>query len=118
MSIIEKAVGKLEPKGKESAAAPQSQASAEQLQVRTALEQLERGESGQAGAAVEEGRLELALPLAELKQRGMVTPDAPRSKIAEEYRRIKRPLFDEHRGRGRDSGQEPEPDHGDQCTAG
>jgi len=39
----------------------------------------------------EERRIEL--PLSLLKSRGMVTPDLPRSQVAEEYRSIKRPIL-------------------------
>jgi len=42
----------------------------------------------------------LSIPFRQLKERGMVTPDAPRSKIAEEYRRIKRPLLMNIEGEG------------------
>jgi protein-tyrosine kinase len=38
-------------------------------------------------------RIEIELPLAKLTELGMVTPLAPRSHIAEEYRAIKRPLL-------------------------
>jgi protein-tyrosine kinase len=45
----------------------------------------------QLSAAEARGRLEL--PLALLADKGMVTPIAPRSRVAEEYRTIKRPLL-------------------------
>ena len=95
MSIIEKAIGKLDPKGGEGGAP----ASPEEAQVKEALEQVERLEKGASaptggGAGQEEQpRLSLSLPYPKLKRLGMITPDAPRSKVAEEYRRIKRPLL-------------------------
>jgi len=40
----------------------------------------------------------LALPLASLRARGFVTPDAPKSQIADEFRIIKRPILANVRG--------------------
>ncbi|MBV1892303.1 MAG: XrtA-associated tyrosine autokinase [Gammaproteobacteria bacterium] len=40
------------------------------------------------------------ISFAELAERGMVTPDSPRSPIAEEYRAIKRPLLTNIEGKG------------------
>ncbi len=40
------------------------------------------------------------IDLARLRQMGMITPDAPRSRIADEFRVVKRPLIDNARGRG------------------
>lgn len=103
MSIIEKAIGKLESDKDVSADSPVSK----EAQVRTALEQMERLGTHEAQATADDaglvdspvtgkdspGERRLSIPFRQLKERGMVTPDAPRSKIAEEYRRIKRPLL-------------------------
>ncbi len=48
----------------------------------------------------------LTLPMERLKAGGMITPDAPRSRIAEEYRTIKRPLLQNIRS-SRPGGGEP-----------
>jgi receptor protein-tyrosine kinase len=46
----------------------------------------------------------IAIDLAELAAAGMVTPDAPRSQIADEFRVIKRPLLDNAQERATTSG--------------
>lgn len=107
MSVIEKAVGKLASKDDKAAAGEAP--STEEAQVKTALEQMDHLESeGGQGPAGKEADTDsrahstrtLSLPFAKLKHLGMVTPDAPRSKIAEEYRRIKRPLLMNIEGQG------------------
>ncbi|MEE4292219.1 MAG: XrtA-associated tyrosine autokinase [Cycloclasticus sp.] len=44
--------------------------------------------------------IDIEISFAELAERGMVTPDSPRSPIAEEYRSIKRPLLTNIEGKG------------------
>lgn len=100
MSIIEKAIGKLgaKPSRKDDQeAAPNG----EVAEVKEALQRVERLESGEGLDDVTSSRdsvlagedKRISLPYARLKQAGMITPDAPRSGIAEEFRRIKRPLL-------------------------
>ena len=115
MNIIEKAVGKLESKKGASA----DSSGTEESEVKTALEHVEHlnedaasaplagkpdsapsvteSDSGKSASGMgdrsEQTRLQLTIPYAQFKERGMITVDAPRSKIAEEYRRIKRPLL-------------------------
>ena len=122
MNIIEKAVGKLESKKGTEADSLVN----EESQVKAALEHVEHLEEGVANASVTEGaedtlaaiepdegnghgriesepeqkRLHLTVPLAQFKERGMITVDSPRNKIAEEYRRIKRPLLMNIEGEG------------------
>lgn len=107
MSIIEKAIGKLgsqSPGDKRRGSAPRDEVD----EVKEALARVDRlasgespavEESGDAGSAVGQDSAMTAserkvnLPYQRLKEMGMVTPDAPRSKTAEEYRRVKRPLL-------------------------
>jgi len=73
MSIIEKAVDKLEK--------------------RTDARITSLNEESVEPKPVSRGQTEkIRLPFEQLKVRGIVTPDAQRSRIAEEYRTIKRPL--------------------------
>ena len=44
--------------------------------------------------------VDIEISFADLAERGMVTPDSPRSPIAEEYRSIKRPLLTNIEGKG------------------
>ena len=76
MSIIEKAIEKLEKQAQDAVAREAAAKPAPPPQV--------------AAARV---RPVAQIPLAELSSRGFVTPDQPRSQIAEEYRMIKRPLL-------------------------
>lgn len=118
MSIIEKAVGKLDPQTPTNATGDPS--ATDEDQVRSALDQVEQvdrrssnmgtpggtdnGSTGENAVAEGQGvsheKRVLSLPFARFKHIGMITPDEPRSKIAEEYRRIKRPLLMNIEGRG------------------
>ncbi len=96
MSIIEKAIDKL---GRKTPAPEQAPISDEE-QVRKAVVEAQRleeaGQLGDAGAPATDGGIgqrTLNLPFMEMKQKGMVTPDTPRGRAAEEFRRIKRPLL-------------------------
>lgn len=52
-----------------------------------------RGGVAQQGSPRPKGKPVLELQIAMLEERGMVTPGSPRSRIAEEFRTIKRPLL-------------------------
>ena len=117
MSIIEKAVEKLnsaeeavqaskpkvepdiaaEPEGaSEGASVDKSQPEAGQLVAG-------KGERVAAKTTATPGVINpfvVDISFADLASRGMVTPDAPRSAIAEEYRSIKRPLLTNIEGKG------------------
>ena len=111
MSLIEKAVERLSqlkqagempvPEGVAEAMPPVSSAPS------GAASRTERGASLQAGSGPREliqrgapGARTVELDLARLTLAGMVTPDLPRSVIAEEFRVIKRPLIHNAQGRG------------------
>ena len=51
-------------------------------------------------ATASSGELVIQIPFDRLSERGMITPQAPRAQIAEEYRAIKRPLLMNISGRG------------------
>ena len=98
MSIIERAVQKLDPKsqqkskkivdGKEDIGVVAS--------IDTKLNSKQVRSENINAPTVEP----LHIPLAKLSALGMVTPNAPRSTIAEEYRAIKRPLLLNLKGGG------------------
>lgn len=105
MSIIEKAIGKL---GSSSAGGEQGGGTPrdEVDEVKEALVRVDHLANGSSqagddvnaiGGSVQDSapytERKVDIPYQRLKSQGMVTPDAPRSKIAEEYRRIKRPLL-------------------------
>ncbi|MEO8752046.1 MAG: chromosome partitioning ATPase, partial [Casimicrobiaceae bacterium] len=52
-----------------------------------------------ASARTQRGAFQLEINIDRLKSRGMVTPDAPRSQIADEFRVIKRPIVRNALGR-------------------
>ena len=97
MSTIEKAVGKLGQNGdpEEKIEAP----------VPPVVGAVEKAASIGEGAAADKaapaspshptsiGKAPIELPLAEFDNKGMVTPFTPRSRVAEEFRTIKRPLL-------------------------
>lgn len=99
MSIIEKAVEKLE----KAATKPASTTSSLQASVAKnsglpnapaetmASAQDPAGHGAKSKAATQ--REVLTIPMSTLADKGMITPAMPRSTIAEEYRRIKRPLL-------------------------
>lgn len=106
MSIIEKAIGKLGSQSageKRSTGAPRDDVD----EVKEALARVDRLASGESPAVDEvnaagdtvdrdsalPAERKVRLPYQRLKEYGMVTPDAPRSSTAEEYRRVKRPLL-------------------------
>ncbi len=82
MSIIEKAIEKLE---KQERQAHEAAASVREGAASAA--------AAQAAASAASRQPAIQIPLAQLGSRGFVTPDQPRSRIAEEYRMIKRPLL-------------------------
>jgi receptor protein-tyrosine kinase len=109
MSLIEKAVERLtqlkqagampEPEYADDAIAPAAGVAAEPAAPR--VERIVAGpharDMAQRGAP---GARTVELDLARLTLTGMVTPDLPRSVIAEEYRVIKRPLIHNAQGKG------------------
>jgi protein-tyrosine kinase len=123
MSIIEKAVGKLEKKattaqeqgGEEAdldvdyspvqsledtaveAAATLEQSEPVQSDPEPVINETTAGQSGSDRAAKAQS---IDLPIARINSLGMVSPDLPRSKIAEEYRVVKRPLLMNITGEG------------------
>ena len=105
MSIIEKAVEKLNstdsgghvvPAARESGAVSGSCSASTELLV----EKVEPKASKPFLACDAPKSIDVEISFAELAERGMVTPDSPRSPIAEEYRSIKRPLLTNIEGKG------------------
>lgn len=96
MSIIERAIQKLEPKSKPEEQLVVNSPANSNEQVKT---KEPHSKSTDTSASVPVKDI-LHLPLARLSALGMVTPNAPRSVIAEEYRAIKRPLLLNLKGEG------------------
>ena len=63
-------------------------------------------------------RRTIEIDLERLSERGFVTPDAPKSQIADEFRVIKRPIIRNALGRDGTNSQEPQPGDGHQRAAG
>jgi len=109
MSIIEKAVNKLEKKAAATVESGGEEGADDYVQVQPlddveigTLEPLDQNEpepvlatGPSAGSSTEEGiqARTIELPIARINSLGMVSPDLPRSKIAEEFRVVKRPLL-------------------------
>ena len=101
MSIIEKAVNKLEKKSNVNADRPDlpdiSDVEASSISIDS--HSYDPSEEIQAPAQSELFDT-VNIPFEHLKSLGMITPDMPRSRIAEEYRTIKRPLLMNIAGKG------------------
>lgn len=100
MSIIEKAAGRLPRKGSAPSPQPEGKAAATNASQVSAPEAAIAAVSAVAVTTIAEARREAAssgksvdLDLRKLGKAGMVTPDAERSAIAEEFRAIKRSLL-------------------------
>ena len=75
-------------------------------------------EPADRGAGLQlEGLKPCTIDLERLAAMGYLTPDAPRSQIADEFRIIKRPLLDNINGKSAAAGRACQPDHGDQFGA-
>jgi exopolysaccharide/PEP-CTERM locus tyrosine autokinase len=98
MSIIERAVQKLDPKSQNTSKKVVESREEEGFvaSVEIPLEVKQARSEVVSHPSVEP----LHIPLAKLSALGMVTPNAPRSTIAEEYRAIKRPLLLNLKGGG------------------
>ena len=97
MSIIEKAIEKLEKQAQSLAPAPAVPGNAPAAPAVASA----AGVAGQVERSVKaRGPQSIDVPLAKLNSLGAVTPDRPRSRIAEEYRMIKRPLIANIEGAG------------------
>lgn len=108
MSLIEKAAERLE-KLKQAgalpaAAAPYGTAASPGCTPAEAdgmpVEPTAAAHTTPAAAPIRPGARQVDIDLAALARAGMVTPDLPRSQIAEEYRVIKRPLLRNLQGKG------------------
>ena len=106
MSIIEQAAKRLEELRRAGFDAPEvpiqnaARGHAHKLDEAAGLQAIPRGADGAGGhapagvsAAPRGGKIDLELDLAKLAKDGFVTPDIPRSRIADEFRIIKRPLI-------------------------
>jgi len=118
MSIIERAAGKLGPQADHTASPPlmpQAAASVEGRLIEAAIERAEasfdmptrsprRGVEplpiDEDGPSTIIGSQQGSVDLGRLRQMGAITPDTGRSKLAEEYRLIKRPLIANALGHG------------------
>lgn len=103
MSLIEKAAERLE-KLKEAGALPPGSGPAMQPPPAERVSRMAPtptvAETRHDAAPVRHGGRRVDIDLAALARAGMVTPDQPRSRIAEEYRVIKRPLLRNLQGKG------------------
>lgn len=88
MSTIEQAIARLRALRNAGVEVDATPAAAPEVNVREAVDS-----HPNANPPVE-------IDLSRLRQMGMITPDAPRSRIADEFRVVKRPLIDNARGRG------------------
>lgn len=93
VSIIEQAVRRLDEL-RRAGIEPSPPAAANGLKVAGATAAPDPG----AGQDLEHAPQQVALDLVRLAARGFVTPDAPRSRLADEFRRAKRPLLANVRG--------------------
>ncbi len=107
MSIIEKAVEKLNSTGADRQTVQphcesQSVNGAEDRSIVGAeLANLDqRSASKSSLTSTTSKSIDIEISFEDLAERGMVTPDSPRSPIAEEYRTIKRPLLTNIEGKG------------------
>ena len=108
MSIIEKAVERLnssESEKQTSSSAPETGVTCGNggRRIERTEPPAQRVEPQASKPFVASGALKavgIDISFAELAERGMVTPDSPRSPIAEEYRAIKRPLLTNIEGKG------------------
>jgi len=104
MSIIEKAVNKLERKSVESSAEPElpavSDVEVSSISNSSANHPHETARDHRATTSLSDAPEIVNIPFERLKGVGMITPDMPRSRIAEEYRTIKRPLLMNIAGKG------------------
>lgn len=99
MSLIEKAVERLDQLKQAAGEAPDDwRTGAQSLTTAATPATAEEGQSSEVPRAEVQGRnpmrsREVRIDLMRLASMGMVTPDQPRSAIAEEFRVIKRPLL-------------------------
>ncbi len=103
MSIIEKAVDKLKNKerSEDNSRARTGLENEEQpAEVAGAADSVYRSSGAEYGYRDSNEHEIVQLPVETLKQKGMLTRDKPRSRIAEEFRMIKRPLLNNAAGRG------------------
>ncbi|MEZ0122769.1 MAG: XrtA-associated tyrosine autokinase [Candidatus Reddybacter sp.] len=107
MSIIEKAIEKLNSTDADQQAVPpqcesQSVNGAEgSCIVNAGLVDLDHPAASKPSLTSNTSKsIDIEISFEDLAERGMVTPDSPRSPIAEEYRAIKRPLITNIEGKG------------------
>jgi hypothetical protein len=100
MSTIEKAIGKLgqngDPEKETGAPVPPAVGAAEKATSQgggAAADKVSTSTPANSVHSMAEGKTPIELPLLEFDEKGMVTPFTPRSRIAEEFRAIKRPLL-------------------------
>jgi len=91
MSTIERAIDKLGQTGQDLHAEADKSAQAQSVEGASKTTDDESRQTESQGNEGSQPRI--VLNFEKLKQAGMVTPDAERSQIAEEYRHIKRPLL-------------------------
>ena len=91
MSTIERAIDKLSQTGQDLPAEADKSAQAQAVEGASKTTDDESRQTESQGNEGSQPRI--VLNFEKLKQAGMVTPDAERSQIAEEYRHIKRPLL-------------------------
>ena len=101
MSIVEKAVNKLEKKSAVNPARsePPTVSDVEASTISSASQSHESLVEARATTQSEHSET-INIPFERFKSLGMITPDMPRSRIAEEYRTIKRPLLTNIAGKG------------------
>ena len=101
MSIIEKAVNKLEKKSAVNLARPDLPAISDVEEISISGDSPSYNSSAEVHTTTQsELGKTVNIPFEHLKSLGMITPDMPRSRIAEEYRTIKRPLLMNIAGKG------------------
>ena len=101
MSIIEKAVNKLEKKSAIDLARPDLPAISDVEASSISSDKQSHDSSVEVRATIRsETRETVNIPFERFSSLGMITPDMPRSRIAEEYRTIKRPLLMNIAGKG------------------
>jgi receptor protein-tyrosine kinase len=101
MSIIEKAVDKLEKKSALDPTEPEVPAISDVEAISISSDNPSHDSSVEVHATPPSDAGEIVnIPFERFKGLGIITPDMPRSRIAEEYRSIKRPLLSNIAGKG------------------
>ena len=116
-SLIEQAARRLEQLRKAGAVVPEETlgSSAEKLEIDLKKPSEKSIQSSKFEKKSQSKSSIVNLNLEALTASGIVSPQSPRSHVADQYRVIKRPLISNAMGRGAATIEHGKPDHGNQC---